>query len=162
MGEVVDVRGSAGESPGSFTGSDTTGSRGRVDEQERENPCRPYRLQPFDFEPEVGHRVVEIGEEPPDAIRPFVDAFDGRPRCLQLHGLRAAREIAVDVALIERGYRASDYFQILGWHPSPFSIATEARPLDTRCRCGRGAAVAISAASWRLKLLGQSSIASRR
>ena len=72
------------------------------------------------LDPEVGTRVLDVGEEPPNCVRAFVHPLDGRERRSHLDVLCAAGEVAIDVSIIDRGDRSLDNLHVLVRNtPSP-------------------------------------------
>src|SRR6185436_12294871 len=96
--EVVDVRGRRIDADG-----ETTGPTGSGDSRGGDDLVRPERLQAFWHDPEVRTCVMDVGEEPPNRVRTFVDPLNSRQWRPQLDVLRAAREVAVDVSLVDSG-----------------------------------------------------------
>ena len=66
LGEVVDVRGIGGN-------ANATDSPGSGHTQEGEDAVRADRLQALAVDPEVETRLLDVGEEPPNASRAFVN-----------------------------------------------------------------------------------------
>ena len=82
VGKFVDVCG------GCF-GWEPAGSSSRGDVHEREDLVGADLLNAFEIDAEVGSRVLNIREEPPDTGGPLVDPRDGGERRVQRDVLRA-------------------------------------------------------------------------
>jgi hypothetical protein len=69
--------------------------------------------RPFELESEVGTRVLDVGEEPPNGIRAVLDPADGRQRRPRLDVFRTAGQLAIDVPVVDRSDRALDDLDVL-------------------------------------------------
>ncbi len=97
--ELIDV-------PGLGWDGQATGAPVKSHTQEGRDSLSAHALRAFDVNPEVGTRILDVGEEPPDAIRSLVHARD--PWHLQLDVLGAASEVTIDVPLIDCRNRPLD------------------------------------------------------
>src|SRR3954471_8255881 len=95
---------------------DPTGPARGAALDERDNPVLADRLDALELEVEVWSGVADVGEEPSDALWPVIDTGDLGQQPVQLDVLRAAGEVAIDVALVDRSNGPRDDFNVLLRH----------------------------------------------
>src|SRR6185295_10512350 len=109
VGKVIDV-------PGGVLDGNATGSPGTGNGHEAQDAIWADRLQTLDGDLEVGASVDDVGEEAPDPVGAVIRATDISHRGHKADVLSAARQIAVDIPLIDRRNGPPDDLHVLLRH----------------------------------------------